>query len=144
MEYADERLQSLLQSKGVSFRELSREDTWSYQQLWREVFCAAMKDQTGKWTTGLRDWNTFLEGYARCLINGKALHAFLSCQAHLFLVVPEIGNALCCSANAMPDLSGEQGLFVFPPDLEWTMVFSYEGNFFSRRDWQTRHTGLRR
>jgi hypothetical protein len=129
---------ALLESRGVTFTEIPRQEQWLYGQRWRECYSAAVKAGTGKWTIGHWDWNTFDHGYARCRTDAKALAAFLDCSANAFIIIPERGAGLRCSAPVMPDLSATPlELYVFPPDLEWTMVFSHEGTFFSRRAWHT-------
>jgi len=126
----------MLHTHGVSFGDLPQQEAWVYQQRWRECYCASMHALTGKWKDGDYGWNTFDRGYARCLRDSKALHAFLACPASEFLLILDSGKGWRCSASAMPDLaSWPQECYVFPPDLEWTMVFSHEGPFFSRREW---------
>lgn len=131
-------LVDLLRRHAVAVEELSRKETWAHQQRWRECYSACVKARTGMWTYGAFDWNTFAFGFARCLRDAKALAAYGACPAEEFLVIPEPnkGPGLRCSAESPPDLSSSLiEVYVFPTDLDWTMVFTHEGQFFSRRTW---------
>lgn len=92
MEYAcDKALCRLLRGAKIRFRRISRKQRWQHQQRWRECYCVEVKTRTGKWTHHRRDWHTFDFGFARCLLDAKALHAYHACSAEDFLVIPE-GN----------------------------------------------------
>lgn len=131
-------LRDLLRDGDVQFEEIPRKERWHYQQLWRECYCATVKARTGQWTYRGFDWHTFEFGFARSRLGLKALNAYFACTAGDFLVIPahDTVPALRCHGDALPDLSPlAPEFYVFPPDLEWTMVFSHEGPIFSRKEW---------
>lgn len=134
----DSELCELLCSQAVSFTRIPRDQRWQWQQRWRECFCSELKARTGKWTKGGVDWNTFALGFAPCLWDEKALNAYSGCPSDDFLVVPagNRGGAFRCRAAQLPDLTPVRNeLYVFPPGLDWTMVFTHEGPIFAKREW---------
>jgi len=134
----ESELQKLLVEQGVEFVVLAQAERWRHQQRWRECYCTEVKARTGKWTYKGRDWHAFSFGFARCWLDTKALNAYTAYSADDFLIIAETGegSALRCRAAAPPDLSSIRAEFyVFPPDLDWTMVFTHEGPIFSKRDW---------
>ncbi|MCY1015537.1 DUF4275 family protein [Pyxidicoccus sp. MSG2] len=128
---------------GGSFQELPRRERWRLMQAWRDVYAASLHAQTGAWKRGELDWHVFSFGHAHALRGSKAQHAYALEPPGALLVIPESEAlpAVRLEGEGLPDFSLlRQDLYVWPPDLAWTMAFTHElpggnGPYFSRREW---------
>lgn len=133
-------LEHFLVKQGVEFSPKETNAKWKIQRIWREKFARTTKEATGKWAINDRDWHTFSYGYAQSLRGARAESAYAEALAEHFILASSNEEIpfYQCRANNLPESDLLQRLieenpalldiYVFPLDLEWTMVFTHETN----------------
>jgi hypothetical protein len=137
-------LAQFLETLGIAFEPIDRQDKWSLQQKWRESFAKGVKDATGKWSDDGPDWCTFSAGYTASLRGYRAESAYSDAAAVSVILLSSnlaIPGYRCSSKPLLGDIqqfiTKERwlyDLYLFPPDFSWTMVFAHEeelGPFFA-------------
>ncbi len=122
-------IEEILVASGTTFAPLAREERWALMQAWREVFARGTFERTGQWRIPDFEWHTFSSGNSRAKTGARAEAAYASQQAHEFIVWPEDGRIPMyrCRGNTPPNFAPlETDIYVFPPDLSWTMAFTHE------------------
>lgn len=135
----------ILREAGASADEIPRKEAWALLQAWREIYCAPVHAATGRWVAGggaQCSWHTFSYEYFPCLKGRKAIAEYGAQPGGDFLVLTEgpLDVALSCVGSTFPDFTGlVADVYVTPPSLEWTMVFTHEGEafgpYFARAAW---------
>ena len=127
----------------VTVAEISRQEKQQLQLQWRAVFAFTLNVQRARRTSSSRDWHIFSTKQAVCREHAMAQTLYQRIKSADFFIIPEAEElpGLRCTAAALPDLSAlALDLYVFPPDLAWTMVFTHEpawhGPYFAQREWQ--------
>jgi hypothetical protein len=114
-----------------------------FLQEWRHVYAVGLHSATGKWTYLGFDWHVFSYNHARALAREKALFAYRALSAPPRLIIcphDERLPAIEIVGASMPDFyNSGLDIYVWPPDLAWTMAFTHEdgwlGPYFSQREW---------
>lgn len=131
-------LEQFLSNHASGFVRLGTRDKWQFQQRWREHFATGVKEATGKWVLNGIDWHAFSSSYTPCLKGSRAEIAYrqLEVEAFVLLSSNEHLPGYICTARELPDLNDlyaftEQNpqvldLYLFAPDLRWTMVLTHE------------------
>jgi hypothetical protein len=121
--------------------ELTLEQTESLRDAWRRIYARPLKRSLGVWHRGRYDWHVFSYGDTHALDRADALNAYHAEKCTELFVLPNDKHELACriTTKRPPALEGAADVYVFPPDLSWTMVFTHEdgwlGPYFSRAAW---------
>lgn len=108
-------------------------------RAWRRVFATKLHAATGRWKHGPFEWHVFSFGHADTLCGDEAVAAYQSECPEVVVVCPESDRleAVRLHGGRLPTFRGDD-VYVWPPDLAWTMAFTHEeslglGPYFSRR-----------
>lgn len=125
----DRELEGFLSETQIVASRLSKTKKLILQRAWRKIFAMSTFEKTGKWRYRGHDWHSFSYEFHTHIDGGKAIKAYSRTKAFVFYIVPEDEplHAYECRGRKLPDLSSlNQDIYVFPPDLAWTMVFTHE------------------
>jgi hypothetical protein len=122
---------------------LTRKQRGDLMQRWREIYACRLHASTGKWKHGQFEWHVFSFKHTRALSGGRALEAYRHERPGRLFVIPEAQDlaAYELAAQQLPTFTAVYGdVYIWPPDLAWTMAFTHEENdgvgpYFSRREW---------
>ncbi len=132
-------LDSALHASAKTVTPLSRSEEKKWVAAWTDIYCQPVFRSLGRIDALPSRWETFLLG-ARSLEGPAALDAF-SEQLPAELVVFKLsgrGGAFLIHAQDVFVSPGGLDVFLFPPSLQWTVVFTHEelhGPYYSEADW---------
>ncbi|MEL6339155.1 MAG: hypothetical protein AAFQ65_04560 [Myxococcota bacterium] len=129
-----------LRAAGARVRELSLKQKWKLLQVWRERYCKPLHEQTGLWAgRSGHAWSSFNDSYFPATRGDAAMADYLEEDPATLLVLPDDENTLGFEINSSCIPTFENtflDVYVVPPDMNWTMVFTHEhpeiGPFFAR------------
>jgi hypothetical protein len=122
-------------------RELSLQETAAFRDSWRRVYARPLKRAHGVWHRGKYDWHVFSFDDTFALSLNDARSAYLVQPQTELVVIPndKKGTGVKTAVTKPPDLDGHADIYISPPNLSWTMVYTHEdgwfGPYFSRAEW---------
>lgn len=143
----DQDIEQFFLDRGITVIRLSLREQFQLQQVWRRTFARRLKNATGKWEIGGRDWHVFSGKYAAHTEGGMALKSYAELPPGDFWVVTSASiPAYKGTADALPDMQEFLvacgtilDVYISGMACEWTMVFTHEDNYgpyFARKEWQ--------
>jgi hypothetical protein len=129
---------------GAAITEIPRNEAWLLLQAWREIYCAPVREATGKWVRGGLSWHTFSHDYFPSVRGRHALDQYHAQDSAGLLVLPESDHeiAIRCTSSSPVDFLGLNDVYIAPSSFEWTMVFTHEhpeyGPYFAGAEWRDR------
>ena len=121
--------------------DMSSEDTVAFRDAWRRVYARPLKRRYGVWHRGKYDWHVFSFGDTFALALNDARRAYLAQPRSELIILPNDTNhtGVRTGIVQVPPLDGEADIYISPPSLAWTMVYTHEdgwcGPYFSRAEW---------
>ncbi|MFO0568940.1 MAG: DUF4275 family protein [Polyangiaceae bacterium] len=120
--------------------QLTVDETIALRDSWRRVYARPLKRTHGVWHRGKYDWHIFSQRDTYALEREEARAAYHAQLCNELLVIPNdkhrAGYRVVTHEPVVPD---EEDVYIFPPDLAWTMVFTHEdgwlGPYFSKATW---------
>jgi len=121
-------LHNRLNLAGIIGYPLETETSATLNQRWLEQHCSNVKAQTGKWIYGGYRWHAYTWGFEQAVSGDEAWERYRSKEQSTYLIFFEhSGHIFDCVGPRCPDLGIlSDDLYVFPPDLHWTMIFTHE------------------
>lgn len=122
-------------------RDLSLEETAAFRDAWRRVYARPLKRAHGVWHRGRYDWHVFSYGDTFALALNDAREAYLVQPRSELIILPNDKKyaGLRTAIVQVPPLDGESDIYISPPNMAWTMVYTHEdgwcGPYFSRAEW---------
>jgi hypothetical protein len=139
-----EPLETLLSDAGVTFMPVHRSERWRLEQAWREVYARNTHARTGRWQIPEFEWHVFSYGDSPHKSGAKAVELYRlesPSEWYAWSQPPNVPLYYCTGGSHLALLPLATDVYVFPPDLSWTMAFTHEysmnlGPYFSRSEWQ--------
>jgi hypothetical protein len=123
-----EHLHVRLDSFGVLGHPVSSEEQRDVDRRWLEAYCGNVKRATGEWIHLGYRWHAYSYSFERALVGDAARAAYQARAVTEFYAYFESDDLLfTCVSGPSPDMDdfGDE-LYLFPPSLAWTMVFTHE------------------
>lgn len=126
---------------GYTPAALTLEQTHALRDAWRRVYARPLKRSHGVWHRGAYDWHIFSFEDTYALEGDDARRAYAAERCAELVFLPNDKHDRGCRVVTVrpPELGLQSDVYVFPPDLSWTVVFTHEdgwmGPYFSRASW---------